>query len=100
MIQMDWNLVLAILALASTVLASVWTLSLWLSRQFSQVKTLVYDKSEQIQTVFAEKLDYHEKHDDQRFSQMTNDLWEIRLSNAARFGFNGKRPKEDPPKES
>ena len=33
-----------------------------------------------------EKLEYHEQHDDKRFSEITNGLWEIRLNQAVKLG--------------
>jgi hypothetical protein len=62
---------------------------LYLSKQFNSIKSLIYDKHEQLKTFVVNKLDYHEKHDDVRFNGIQNDLWELRLSNA-RYGVNGK----------
>lgn len=62
------------------------TLTWWLSRQFDNVKNRVDKKVEEVKIYFSEKLDYHEKHDDARFSDLKNDVWMIRLRNAAKEG--------------
>lgn len=70
----------------STAVATVITLTWWLSRQFDNVKNRVDKKVEEVKIYFSEKLDYHEKHDDARFSDLKNDVWMIRLRNAAKEG--------------
>lgn len=94
---MDWNLIIAVLAGAGTVLGAVWGLAIWLSKQFSAIRDLVYSRTEQIKNVILNKLEYHERHDDQRFATIatdlnkrfeavTDDVWDIRVRNAARDG--------------
>lgn len=51
---------------------------LWLNKQFASMKDFVQKKIEQV----LDKLSYHERHDDQRFAQMTNEMWQIRLDSA------------------
>lgn len=62
---------------------SMWA-SWWLSKQFSQTRNLIWSRGEEVKKGIEEKLEYHEKHDDQRFSEIRNDLWAIRIRNAAR----------------
>jgi hypothetical protein len=69
----------------------------YLSKQLNSIKTLIYNKTEQLKEFVVAKLEYHEKHDDARFDSIRNDLWEIRLSNA-RFGMNGKEFKTRAPR--
>ena len=72
-------------------LVGLVTLVWWLSKQFSSVRHLVYDKVEKVyekidqsMREISNKLEYHEQHDDKRFSQISNDLWSTRVRNAAR----------------
>src|SRR5882672_4290738 len=64
---------------------SIWA-SWWLSKQFAQTRQLVWDRGNILQSGIEAKLEYHEQHDDKRFAAVTNDLWAIRVRNAARDG--------------
>lgn len=66
-----------------TIFGSVWSLAWWLSSKFTQTHKLIYDQVEKLENHFSSKLDYHEKHDDARFQNISNDLWEIKVRNAA-----------------
>lgn len=66
-----------------TTLAAVGGMTWWLSGQFSKMRGLVYETSDKIMA----KLDYHEKHDDNRFNAVHNDLWAIKLRNASADDF-------------
>lgn len=88
-----------IATLMFTVVSTVWTLAWWLSRQFSNVKAIVFSKLEKMEETIKNQLEYHEKHDDDRFAEIRNDIWSIRLENATR-GFhkksNGETEKDIP----
>ena len=73
-----------------TILGAVWSLDWWLSSQFKATRDLVYVKIESLQNNFMDKLDYHEKHDDKRFGQIIDDLWAIKVRNAAIDGTKEK----------
>lgn len=60
----------------------VWGFSSWISTRL----TKVFDKLEKVQDAILDKLEYHERHDDQRFNQITNELVSIKIRNAARDG--------------
>ena len=66
---------------------SVWA-AWWLSKQFSQTRSLIWTKGEELQKHLEAKLEYHELHDDQRFLAVSNDLWALRVRNAERDGVN------------
>lgn len=68
------------------ILGAVWGHSLWLSKQFASLRELIYHKVDQLENNFIQKLEYHERHDDNRFSDLQNDIWEMRLRNAAAKG--------------
>lgn len=83
-------------SIMATVVGTVFWLSWWLSNQFKDVRNLVYNKTEQLQNFFLSKMEYHEKHDDARFQSLSNDLWIIKLRNAAKDGVvNGITPKKE-----
>lgn len=74
------------LAVGIFVGGTVWALAWWLSGQFSEVRALVYQQMSSVKTNILDKLEYHEKHDDARFADLRNDLWDIRVRNAAKDG--------------
>lgn len=55
----------------------------WLNNQFNKIRQLVYDQSELTKKLLLEKIEYHERHDDVRFNELNNNIWELRLRNAA-----------------
>ena len=59
-----------------------WVFIIWLSRQF----TKVYAKMDELTDKILSKLEYHERHDDVRFNNLSNDIWAIRVRNAAKDG--------------
>lgn len=76
------DVILVGLAVGVFVGGTVWALAWWLSGQFAETRAFVYQQMSRI----MDKLEYHEKHDDQRFNSITNDLWEIRVRNASKDG--------------
>lgn len=78
------DVILVGLAVGVFVGGTVWALAWWLSGQFSEVRNLVYQQMSHVQHSILSKLEYHEKHDDQRFGQLREDLGEIRIRNAAK----------------
>ena len=66
---------------------------MWFNKQFKEIKEYVTNCLQRFNKDITDKLEYHEKHDDQRFNQIQDDLWAIKLRNAARDGkidLNGK----------
>ena len=77
----------------------VWTGSLvwFVAAQFSANRTLMWKAITQASDKIIAKLEYHERHDDERFEQMSKDIasryhtvnnriWNIELRNAAKDG--------------
>ncbi|SRR5258706_10836782 len=58
---------------------SVWSLAWWLNGHFTNIRKDFLALGKEI----VEKLEYHEKHDDQRFHALGNEIWELKLRNAA-----------------
>ncbi len=80
------EVILVGLAVGIFVGGTVWALAWWLSGQFSEIRALVYQQMSQVTSNIITKLEYHEKHDDARFADIRNDLWDIRVRNAAKDG--------------
>lgn len=74
-----------------TIVGAVWSLALWITRQFSAVKTLIYDKFEQS----LDRLESHEKHDNARFAEVNNRLWELRVDHASLYSRRDRVDKEN-----
>ena len=72
------------LGIVFTVLSTVAGLTWWLSGQFSTLKSLMLEKIGLSAKIITEKIEYHERHDDDRFSQIREDLSELRIRNAAK----------------
>jgi hypothetical protein len=68
----DWA---AIVGVYVTILGSVWGLGRYIDGRFSKV----FEKIEKVQDRIISKLEYHERHDDKRFSEIREDIWETRL---------------------
>lgn len=80
----------ALTGLFLTIFGAVWSLAWWLSGKFTEVRSLVYSTAEKTAASILSKLEYHEKHDDSRFSNVgnrltaiQNDIWELRVTNAS-----------------
>lgn len=65
----------------ATSVTCVWGLALWINKQNSALKTLIYMKFDEM----LGRLESHEKHDNVRFQDMGNHLWELRLDNEKKF---------------
>lgn len=74
------------LALGATIISAVWGHAIWLSTRFSSIQKEIDTKFEKILTSLTTKMEYHERHDDRRFSQISDGLWEIRLQSAIQSG--------------
>ncbi len=70
---------LNVFAILSAISGSAW----YISNQFNSVKSLVHTTVNNMRDVILAKLEYHERHDDERFEQVHKELWEIKLHNAS-----------------
>lgn len=50
--------------------------------QINSIKAVIYKNVDKV----LDKLEYHERHDDERFEAVRKDLWQIRVANAASTG--------------
>lgn len=77
----NWLTALSIfLSTEITIIGFIWGFAWWLSRKFSGI----YEKIQTTLDLMITKLEYHEQHDDQRFSEITNGLWALRVEQAAK----------------
>lgn len=77
---------LAFMGLGLTLILSSTTAAWVLLNKIADVANKIYLKIDQTQRLLIDKLEYHEKHDDVRFANISNDLWALRVRNAARDG--------------
>lgn len=77
-----------VIAISVTIITAVWGHALWLSGQFKSVYSAIDIKFDKILDSISEKLEYHERHDDQRFGHVSDSIWELRLQQALQTGNN------------
>lgn len=87
---MDWTLIGYVGFVLTSIAAATWSLAIWLSKQFANLKSVIYETKDAV----VSKLEYHERHDDTRFQDIRKDIWEIRLRNA-RFDKNNNNSKDE-----
>src|SRR5258708_3123011 len=77
------SLLSILVAVFIATMGAVWSLAIWLTGKFYEIRHLMFDKIDSSNKDFMEKLEYHERHDDARFAEVRNDLWELKIRNAA-----------------
>jgi len=63
---------------------TVWALAWWLSGQFSEIRAFVYQQMSRVEVNILDKLEYHEKHDDNRFEDLNKELWDVKIRLASK----------------
>lgn len=78
-----------VLAQILALLGTIGGFGVWLSGQLNKIKDLIFIQNEKtnikidtMEKSLLEKLEYHERHDDKRFGDMRDSLWEMKLRNA------------------
>lgn len=91
---MNWEALIPVTSIIAAVASTGAALGWWLSGQFSEHRKFTYSIVKEMKDEVLKKLEYHEQHDDTRFDQMhdrfgrlRNDIWEIRLRNAAKDSY-------------
>jgi len=83
---MEWQIVVSlissVLLAMTTIVGTTWALA----KQFANTRSSIFEKIDKTESTILTKLEYHERHDDARFSEVRNDIWEIRLQNAVKNG--------------
>lgn len=67
-----------ILTSIGAIIAGQFALGVWINSLF----TIQRKESIAMRDSMLAQLQYHERHDDRRFAEITNSLWEIRLQSA------------------
>ncbi len=93
----EWSLVLGVLGAGMIILTSMWKFSTWISEQFSSMKDYVNDRISDLENKVIDKIDYHERLDNNRFSNIHNEIWELKVLDATRNGamLKNAKTKED-----
>lgn len=76
------NDILALAAIISAIMGTVWTFAWWLSNKFNDMMSVFYAKIDSAATMILDKLEYHERHDDTRFSALGESINALRIRNA------------------
>lgn len=69
---------------AVTLLGFGWMAQSYLNRKFNETHDALNQQLGSLEKNIIQKLEYHERHDDERFSAIDKAVWEIRVRNAAR----------------
>jgi hypothetical protein len=84
----DWFQVITyILTAAASLLAAGWFSALWIARLRDDIKEAIHEKIEKLEQNIVRKLEYHEQHDDKRFSEIRKEIIDLRIREAKRDGF-------------
>lgn len=94
MFSLNAETVAAFIGIYLTILGSVWGLGRYFDGRF----TKVFEKIDTVRDQIMNKLEYHERHDDKRFSEIREDLWETRLRMAIKP--DAKRPRKNDEEEA
>lgn len=81
------------MGVAGFLITAGWVSASWLNRKFADTNILIDTKLEKLEMAIVGKMDYHERHDDERFkeirttaegryNEIKNDVWAIRVRNA------------------
>lgn len=80
-----------LLSLIGSLLTAEFALGVWISNKFEKAE----QRQAQSHKELISKLEYHEKHDDQRFSQIHDALWRLRFSIRDRLEEEEEEAKKD-----
>jgi len=72
-------------AIGSGIIAIIgvtWVSATWLSKQFTDLRKVIQTTSDKLEKFIIDKIEYHERHDDARFHELQNQMWELRLEQA------------------
>lgn len=55
----------------------------FISTKFNNIQNFIHTKVDNTKDVILAKLEYHERHDDRRFEDVLNSIWELKLRQTA-----------------
>lgn len=86
---MDWlATAMAAFTVMVTVIGGLYTVSNTLGRKIEAITSLVYLKTEGLEKAIFNKIDNHESQDNQRFSAVSDGIWDLRVRMAAKEGIH------------
>jgi hypothetical protein len=83
---MSWEAIILATSGIVGLMGSTGVLVWFVSSQFSINRSLMYDGLREVTKTIMEKLEYHEKHDDDRFHEISDRIWGLEVRNAAKDG--------------
>jgi ABC-type siderophore export system fused ATPase/permease subunit len=83
------------IALGITIISAVWGHAIWLSGRFAGISKTMDERFEKVIFAITHKLENHEHHDNQRFAEVNNGLWELRLQTAVQDRIYKNKKAED-----
>lgn len=87
------TILVAIVSGACALLGSAVTIGWSMSGQFEKNRKAFYTGLAETEKKIISKLEYHERHDDDRFQEVSDRIWGIELRNASK---DGVLPREYP----
>lgn len=85
----EWtSLITFALSVAGFLIGFGWFSAWWVSKKFGEVHDNIDDKILSLEKNIIQKLEYHERHDDTRFKEIRDAVWNIKIRNAAIDGLN------------
>lgn len=76
----------SLVTVIASVVGAVWTLAWFMSRKFSDMTALIYRKVDEVESNVTAQLTSHEAQDNQRFSNVSDGIWDLRVRMAAKEG--------------
>lgn len=71
-----------VLTMVGVLAGAIWAFAWFLSNKFNSMMSKFYDKIDSVAALILDKLEYHERHDDDRFSDIFKDISDLRIRNA------------------
>ena len=93
---MNSNLILGMVGTGMGIGLTIWRFAVWLQTQFTDIKDMVHKRLSELESKVINKIEYHEKHDDHRFAEIHNEIWQLKVLDAARNGAIAPNRREEP----
>lgn len=91
--MIDWGAIATIVGIIIAVVGAAFAQSQRIDRQFSNTREFVSKRVDDVKEYFTQKLDYHERHDDQRFANINDNIWSLRVDHATQTALQRSKAK-------
>lgn len=71
---------------------AIWVLGVYINSGLKSVTALIYKKVDDVETTILSKFENHESQDNQRFSSVSDGIWDLRVRMAAKEGIISPHP--------